>query len=55
MAAPDAGLNGRVALVTGANHGIGGATARALAELGAAVLVTYLRLNHLPDVVTPAR
>lgn len=36
-------LSGRVAIVTGANHGIGAATAQRLAELGADVLVTYLR------------
>jgi 3-oxoacyl-[acyl-carrier protein] reductase len=35
---------GRVALVTGANHGIGAATAAALAGLGIDVAVTYLRL-----------
>ncbi len=40
----DAGLKGKVAVVTGANHGIGAATARALAAHGAAVLITYLRL-----------
>jgi 3-oxoacyl-[acyl-carrier protein] reductase len=37
-------LEGRVAIVTGANHGIGAATAQALAGLGADVLVTFLRL-----------
>jgi len=40
----DTGLGGRVAVVTGANHGVGAATARALAAQGAAVLITYLRL-----------
>jgi NAD(P)-dependent dehydrogenase (short-subunit alcohol dehydrogenase family) len=38
-----------VALVTGGNHGIGAAAARALAACGARVLVSYLRLN---DAVT---
>lgn len=34
---------GRTAIVTGANHGIGAATAEALAARGAEVLITYLR------------
>ena len=38
-------LTNRVAIVTGANHGIGAATARILSECGARVLVTYLRLE----------
>lgn len=46
-------LSGRVALVTGANHGIGAATARALAGAGAEVVLTYLRLSHSSDVGTP--
>jgi len=41
-------LEERVALVTGANHGIGASTALALAGLGANVVVTYLRLG-VPD------
>lgn len=39
------GLAGRVALITGANHGIGAATARVLAGRGAAAVLSYLRLN----------
>jgi 3-oxoacyl-[acyl-carrier protein] reductase len=46
-------LNGRVAVVTGANHGIGAATAEVLAARGAAVLITYLRVRDEPDPGTP--
>ena len=38
-------LDGRVAIVTGSNQGIGAATAVALAEQGAKVFLTYLRLG----------
>jgi 3-oxoacyl-[acyl-carrier protein] reductase len=47
------GLSGRVALVTGANHGIGAAIARGLAARGARVMLTYLRLLDEPDPATP--
>lgn len=39
------GQQGHVAIVTGANHGIGAATAAALAARGVAVLCTYKRLT----------
>ena len=42
----------RVAIVTGANHGIGAATAVALATAGVDVLITYLRAT---GPATPAR
>ena len=42
-----------MALVTGSNHGIGAATARALAECGAAVLVSYLRVADPADAGLP--
>lgn len=38
----DTGLNGKTVIVTGANHGIGAATAIAFAREGARVLITYL-------------
>ena len=44
---------GHTALVTGANHGIGAATAIALAEQGCAVLCTYLRVHDEPDPGIP--
>lgn len=46
-------LEGRVALVTGGNHGIGAATAVSLARAGAATVVTYLALEDEPDPGTP--
>ena len=43
----ESGLQGRVALVTGANHGIGAATARALATAGCAVFIQFLRFRPI--------
>jgi 3-oxoacyl-[acyl-carrier protein] reductase len=44
----------RVALVTGANHGIGAATAKALAAQGVAVLCAYFRNEHLGGLDDPS-
>jgi 3-oxoacyl-[acyl-carrier protein] reductase len=41
------------AIVTGANHGIGAATAHALARRGSAVLCTFLRVDDAPGPGTP--
>ena len=45
--------DGHVAIVTGSNHGIGAATARHLAQRGAAVLTTFLRVVDEPDPGIP--
>jgi 3-oxoacyl-[acyl-carrier protein] reductase len=44
---------GHTAIVTGANHGIGAATAQALAQRGYAVLCTFLRVDDPADPGTP--
>ncbi|MEO8265079.1 MAG: SDR family oxidoreductase [Ilumatobacteraceae bacterium] len=44
-----------VAIVTGANHGIGAATAERFAAAGVAVVITYLRRRVTSDPETPER
>jgi 3-oxoacyl-[acyl-carrier protein] reductase len=46
-------LTGHVAIITGANHGIGAAIARRLAEAGTSVVVTYRRIEDNPAEGTP--
>ena len=48
-------LSGHVALITGANHGIGAATAKALARCGASILISYLRISDPEDFPEPYR
>jgi 3-oxoacyl-[acyl-carrier protein] reductase len=45
--------SGHTAIVTGANHGIGAATAQALAQRGCVVLCTFLRVDDPDDPGTP--
>jgi 3-oxoacyl-[acyl-carrier protein] reductase len=46
-------MTSHTAIVTGANHGIGAATATALAQRGCAVLCTFLRIQDPDDPGSP--
>src|SRR5258708_1926151 len=46
-------MAGHTAIVTGANHGIGAATAEILAQRGCAVLATFLRVDDPVDPGIP--
>jgi 3-oxoacyl-[acyl-carrier protein] reductase len=52
--AVDRGLTGKVVLITGANHGIGAATAKAFALEQALVFITFLRLQRQPPLGSDA-
>jgi 3-oxoacyl-[acyl-carrier protein] reductase len=49
----EASMRRHTAIVTGANHGIGAATALALGRRGCAVLCTFLRIDDAADPGTP--
>ncbi len=51
----DTGLRGKVVLVTGANHGIGAATAKAFEAVGAPIFINYLGAPSPESVVRTIR
>lgn len=53
MTPPPFELRGHVALITGANHGIGAAIAQTLAVCGASVVVSYRRIPDPGDAAVP--
>ena len=50
----NASLEGRVAFISGAGHGIGRATARAMAKLGATVGINDLKHNSGSRIIPGA-